>query len=148
LDWRLPLTHHFEISGEGYRGRALGGLGGGVYKDVVAGTDPVSGASVINGLNAIGGWTQAKIRFSQSLETNFSIGLDNGFARDFHSLVLPPTATASQLRARNKMFVANLIYRPKTYIILSPEYRRVWTWPITGAASTVDVFTLSAGYQF
>jgi uncharacterized coiled-coil protein SlyX len=148
LDWRLPLTHHFEISGEGYRGRALGGLGGGVYKDVVAGTDPVSGASVINGLNAIGGWTQAKIRFSQSLETNFSIGLDNGFARDFHSLVLPPTATAPQLRARNKMFVANLIYRPKTYIILSPEYRRVWTWPITGAASTVDVFTLSAGYQF
>ncbi len=138
----------FEISGEGYRGRAIGGLGGGVYKDIVTGTDPISGASVMHGLNAIGGWVQAKSRFGQSLETNLSIGLDDGFARDFHSLILPPAASSSQLRARNKMAVANLIYRPKTYIILSPEYRRIWTWPITGAASTVDVFTLSVGYQF
>jgi uncharacterized coiled-coil protein SlyX len=148
LDWRLPLAHRFEISGEGYRGRALGGLGGGVYKDAVTGTNPVTGANVLHGLNAIGGWAQAKTRFSQSLETNFSIGLDGGFARDFHAVVLPPTATASQLRARNEMAVANIIYRPKTYIILSPEYRRIWTWPIAGTVSTVDVFTLSVGYQF
>jgi len=147
-DWRLPFAHHFEISGEGYRGRSIGGLGGGVYKDVVTGTDPRSGASVLHGLNAIGGWTQFKTRFSSSLESNFSIGQDDGFARDFHALVLSPTATAAQLRARNKMVVGNLIFRPRTYIILSPEYRRIWTWPITGTASTLDIFTLSVGYQF
>jgi uncharacterized coiled-coil protein SlyX len=147
-DWRLPLGHHFEISGEGYRGRSLGGLGGGVYKDVVTGTSPVTGASVLHGLNAIGGWTQFKTRFGSSLETNMSIGLDDGFAKDFHALVLSPTASATQLRARNKMVVGNLIFRPKTYIILSPEYRRIWTWPITGTATTLDVFTLSAGFQF
>ena len=77
-----------------------------------------------------------------------SIGLDDGFAKDFHALVLSPTASATQLRARNKMVVGNLIFRPKTYIILSPEYRRIWTWPITGTATTLDVFTLSAGFQF
>ncbi len=148
LDWRIPFAHSFEVSGEGYRGRALGGLGGGVYKDVVMGTDPVSGLSVAHGLNAIGGWTQFKTRFGQSLETNLAIGLDDGLARDFHALTLSPTATASQLRARNKMVMGNLIFRPKTYIILSPEYRRIWTWSITGPASTADVFTLSAGYQF
>jgi len=147
-DWRLPFAGHFEISGEGYRGRAIGGLGGGLYKDVVTGTDPVTGASVLHGLNAIGGWTQFKTRFSQSLETNLSIGQDDGLARDFHALVLSPAAGAAQLRARNKMVVANLIFRPRTYIILSPEYRRVWTWPISGAATTADVFTLSVGYQF
>ena len=147
-DWRLPLGHHFEISGEGYRGRSIGGLGGGVYKDFVAGTSPITGASVLQGLNAIGGWTQFKTRFSSSLETNFSIGQDNGFAGDFHAVVLSPTAGATQLRARNKMFVANLIFRPKTYIILSPEYRRIWSWPINGAGSSVDVYTLSVGYQF
>ena len=148
VDWRLPLGHHFEISGEGYRGRSLAGLGGGVYKDVITGTDPVTGANVLHGLNAIGGWTQFKTRFSSSLETNLSIGQDGGFARDFHAVVQSPTAAAGQLRARNQMLVGNLIFRPKTYIILSPEYRRIVSWPITGVAGTLNVFTLSAGYQF
>ena len=148
FDFRLPLGAHFQLSGEVYLGRALGGLGGGVYKDVITGTDPVSGANVLHGLNAVGGWTQFKTRFNETLEMNFSVGQDGGFARDFHAVVQSPTASGAQLRARNQMFVANLIFRPKTYIILSPEYRRIWSWPITGQASTLDVFTLSAGYQF
>jgi len=147
-DWRFPITHRFELSGEGYRGRSIGGLGGGVYKDAVTGTDPVTGASVLHPLNAIGGWTQFKSRFGSSLETNVSIGQDDGFARDFHAVVLSPTASAAQLRARNRMVIGNLIFRPKTYIILSPEFRRIWTWPITGPAGTLDVYTISAGYQF
>jgi hypothetical protein len=147
-DFRLPFARHFEISGEAYRGRSIGGLGGGVYKDVVTGTSPATGANVLQPLNAIGGWAQFKTRFSSTLETNISLGLDNGFARDFHAVVLSPTAGVTQLRARNRMLVANLIFRPKSYIILSPEYRRVWSWPINSTASTLDVFTLSAGYQF
>jgi hypothetical protein len=86
--------------------------------------------------------------FGQLLEANASVGLDNGFAGDFHSLVLPYDATATQLRARNRMVVGNVIYRPKTYLIFSPEYRRIWTWPIYGERSTADIFTLSVGYQF
>jgi hypothetical protein len=147
-DWRIPISRRFEISGEGYRGRALGGLGGGTYKDVLYGTDPVTGVSSYRGLNAIGGWTQFKSRFGRSLEANASIGLDDGFAADFHTLVFAPTATAGQLLARNKMVIGNLIFRPKTYLLFSPEYRRIWTWPIYGAASTANIFTLSAGYQF
>lgn len=147
-DLRLPIAHRVELSGEGYRGRSLGGLGGGVYKDVLVGTDPVTGTTEIRGLNAIGGWTQLKARFGGLLEGNASIGLDNGYASDFHAVVLPPAAGASQSRARNRMVVGNLIYRPKTYLILSPEYRRIWTWPISGARSTADIFTMSVGYQF
>ena len=148
FDIRLPFARHFEVSGEGYRGRALGGLGGGVYKNVVIGTKPVLGESVLHGLNAIGGWSQLKTRFSPTLESNLSIGLDDGLARDFHAVTLPPGASATQLRARNKMVIGNLIFKPKTYIILSPEYRRIWTWPISGPANTVDIFTLAVGYQF
>jgi hypothetical protein len=123
-------------------------LGGGVYKSALFGTDPVTGLNTYRGLNAIGGWTQFKARFSQSIEANASIGLDDGFASDFHSIVFPSMPTATQLRARNRMALGNLIFRPKTYLIFSPEYRRIWTWPIRGAASTADIFTLSAGYQF
>jgi hypothetical protein len=147
-DWRVPLGSRFEVSGEGYRGRALGGLGGGVYKDIVSGVDPATGLNSYRGLDAAGGWTQFKARLSQSLEGNASIGVDNGFAGDFHSVVFPPGTSATQLRARNRMAVGNLIFRPKTYLILSPEYRRIWTWPINSARSTADIFTLSAGYQF
>ena len=147
-DWRVPLGARFEVSGEAYRGRALGGLGGGVYKDVLFGIYASTGLNAYRGLNAIGGWAQLKARFTQSLEANASIGLDNGYAKDFHEFIFPPAVTATQLRARNKMVFGNLIFRPKTYLILSPEYRRIWTWPIYGTVNTADIFTLSAGYQF
>jgi len=147
-DWRLPLPKRLELSGEAYRGRSLGSLGGGAYKDVLTGTDPVTGATLIRGLNAIGGWSQLKWRPWQTIETNIAMGQDTGFASDFHALPPPAGASNTQLRARNQMVVGNLIYRPKTYLILSPEYRRIWTWPITGAGSTADIFTLSFGYQF
>jgi uncharacterized coiled-coil protein SlyX len=148
IDWRIPFARYFELSGEGYRGRSIGGLGGGVYKDVVTGTSPVSGLSVLHGLNAIGGWAQWKTRFSEQLETDLAMGLDNGFARDFHAVVQPVGSSATQLRARNRALMANMIYRPKTYIILSPEYRRIWSWPINNSVNTLNVFTLSVGFQF
>ncbi len=147
-DWRVPFGSRIEVSGEAYRGRALGGLGGGAYKDVLSGVYTPTGQNVYRGLNAVGGWTQFKARFNQSLEANASFGLDNAYADDFHYFIFPPTATATQLRARSNMAFANLIFRPKKYLILSPEYRRIWTWPIYGNVSTADIFTLSAGYQF
>jgi hypothetical protein len=147
-DWLLPLSSRFELSGEGYRGRSLGGLGGGVYKDVVIGTSPVTGLPAMQPLNAIGGWTQLKTRFSHMLEANAAIGQDSGFARDFHALVLPTTASSLQLRARNEMIVGNMIFRPKTYFILSPEYRRIMTWPINSPVRIANIFTFSVGYEF
>jgi hypothetical protein len=147
-DWRLPISHVFEFSGEAYRGRAIGGLGGGVYKDVVSGTDPVTGAATFRLLNAAGGWAQAKFHFAQTIEANATFGQDGGFARDFHSLILIPGASNTQLRARNRMATVNMIFSPKTYLILSPEFRRIWTWPISGEGSTANIFTMSFGLRF
>jgi hypothetical protein len=147
-DWLLPISSRFEVSGEGYRGRSLGGLGGGVYKDVVFGTDPVTGLPAMQPLNAIGGWTQLKTRFGPMLEANAAIGQDSGFARNFHAVVLPANASSLQLRARNEMIVGNMIFRPKTYFILSPEYRRIMTWPINSPVRIANIFTFSVGYEF
>src|SRR5271154_1360517 len=109
-DWRIPLGNRIEVSGEAYRGRALGGLGGGAYKDVLFGVYLPTGLNSYRGLNAVGGWTQFKAHFSQSLEANASFGLDNGYADDFHEFVFPPTTNATQLRARNNMVFGNLIF--------------------------------------
>jgi hypothetical protein len=147
-DLKFPISRFFELSGEAYRGRALGGLGGGVYKDIVSGTDPTSGNPTFRLLNDAGGWTQGKIRFTQLFEANAAFGMDNGFSRDFHSLTLPASAGPAQLRARNQMISANIVYTPKTYLIISPEYRRIRTFPINSTASTANIFTLSFGYRF
>lgn len=147
-DWRLPLGHIFELSGEAYRGRALGGLGGGVYKDVVMGTDPLTGLATFRLLNDAGGWTQTKFHLTRTIEANAAFGLDDGFARDFHSLILPVGASGVASRARNQMVFTNLIFTPKTYLILSPEFRRIWTYPINGPGSTANVFTLSLGLRY
>ncbi len=147
-DWRVPMGKVFELAGEAYRGRSIGGLGGGVYKDVVTGNDPVTGLATFRLLNAAGGWTQAKLRFTPTIEANAAIGLDDGFSRDFHSLILVPSTNNTLLRARNRMVTTNLIFSPKTYLILSPEYRRIWTWPINSARSTANIFTLTFGLRF
>jgi hypothetical protein len=147
-DWQVPLGGHFDLRGEAYRGSGLGSLGGGAYKDVLSGTDRTSGLARTIGLNAVGGWSQLKFQWNRSVEINVAYGLDNAFAADFHRLAFSSTAAPLQYYARNSMVVGNLIFRPRTYLIFSPEYRRIMSWEIRGPAYTANIFSMSFGYQF
>jgi hypothetical protein len=147
-DWQVPVLKWFEVTGEAYRGRALGGLGGGLYKDVVEVTNPVTGLPQINGVETVGGWSQVKVRFSATLEANAAFGLDDALSGNFYGLAPSPSPNPLQRYARNSSVMGNIIFRPKTYLILSPEYRHLLTWPYTGPVNVANVFTLSAGYQF
>ena len=51
-DWRIPLMRNLEWSGEAYRGRALGGLGGGIWQSVVYNGDPTLPTSALRPLNS------------------------------------------------------------------------------------------------
>ena len=75
-------------------------------------------------------------------------GQDGGYASDFHQLNMKNSAFYLSESARSQMVVGNVIYRPRTYLILSPEYRRIASWRITGPAVTANIYTLSLGYQF
>jgi hypothetical protein len=147
-DWQIPVSHWVDISGEIYRGRSLGGLGGGLYKDILTGTSPVTGQAVTVGVDTAGGWTQLKLNMNSHLEANAMFGLDDAFASSFRSVVLPSSAGSLTLSARNSSVTGNLILRPRSSLIFSPEYRRISTWRITGAPYIANIFTLSAGYQF
>jgi hypothetical protein len=147
-DWQVPILKWFEVTGEAYRGRAIGGLGGGLYKDVVVVTNPVNGLPKTNGVESVGGWSQLKIRSSGTLEVNAAFGIDDALASNFYGLVSSPGANPLEQYARNSSVMGNIIYRPKTYLIFSPEYRHILTWPYTGPVNIANVFTLSAGYQF
>jgi hypothetical protein len=147
-DWQIPLSRHLQFDGEFYRGRGLGGLGGGTYKDVLTGTDRSTGLSTTIGLNAVGGWGQLKARLFHGAEANFIYGQDGGYASDFRKLDLSASSYALEQSTRNQMTVTNFIYRPRTYLILSPEYRRIGSWKTNGSPATANIFTLSLGYQF
>jgi hypothetical protein len=143
-DWKFPFTRWLELSGELYRGRALGGLGGGTFKDYL--TDPDSGA--IHGLNDEGGWSQLKARMTQSFEANVAIGEDAGFSQQLRYFT-DPTATDAYINlARNRTILANIIYRPKTYLLFSAEYRNIYSWPISGQVNTSQSLGLATGYSF
>lgn len=58
LDYRLPMLARLELSGSFYRGQALGGLGGGGYKDYIYSSDSSNGS--IHPLDNVGGWTQLR----------------------------------------------------------------------------------------
>jgi len=147
-DWQVPLFKRFEITGEAYRGRGLGAFGGGSYKDILTGIDVITGLTRSTGVDAVGGWSQLKLRFGPTMEANAAFGLDNALSSNFDGLILSPATNPLELNARNSSVFGNFIFRPRTYLILSPEYRRVQSWLYTGPAAIANIFTITAGYQF
>jgi len=142
LDAYLPLSHGFEFSGSFYRGQALGGLGGGAYKDFVYGTN----LDYARPLDDVGGWAQLKKRAGLRWEFNGAFGMDNGFASELRRYVLP--ATSYQNQARNQTFTANTIYSPSAYLLFSLEFRHITTAPIAGSTANTNVIGVAAGYKF
>lgn len=147
-DFALRLFPKLSISGELYRGSSLAGLGGGTHKDILTGIDPSTGGQRTIGLNAAGGWAQAKLTWPRDMEFNAAIGEDDGYGRDFRTLVLADSYNPISSLARNQMVTGNFIWRPKTYLILSPEYRRILSSRLSGTSYVANLFTLSAGYSF
>lgn len=145
LDYRLPLGRYVELSGSGYRGQALGGLGGGGYQDYAA---RLSGNNLqFRALEDVGGWSQVRYRATQRLDFNTAFGIDNVFAGQ-----LRPYAVANgsiyQNIARNQTVFSNVIFSPSSYLLFSFEYRHLLTAPVNGAPWTAEVFGLAAGYRF
>jgi len=146
-DWALPLRQWLGLSGEFYRGRALGGLGGGVWNSIVANGDPDLGSTRIAGLNTVGGWSQLKIKAAPKLEFNVAAGTDNPLASD---LRIFPNPSGSELPAlgRNQSLFANSIYRPRSNLILALEYRRLRTYFPNDSKSSADHVNLAIGLAF
>jgi hypothetical protein len=147
VDYRLPLPAHLELTGSAYRGAALGGLGGGAFKDYAFGPDPISNSIYVQPLDDVGGWTQLKQRLTERLEWNAAYGIDNLFAGQ-----LRPFATAAYAPylnlARNRTFFSNVIYSPSAYLLFSLEYRHLQSSPVNSPTSTSNIFGLAAAYKF
>lgn len=147
LDYRLPLPARMELSGNFYRGAALGGLGGGAYKDYVIRPDPDGDGYYFRNLDDIGGWTQWKQRLSQRLEFNEAVGIDNVPAGQLRPYAGAASAVYQNV-ARNRTATGNVIFSPSAYLLFSLEYRRIESSPVNGPSAASDVIGVAAGYKF
>jgi hypothetical protein len=144
VDWRFALAAPLEISGTFYRGRSLGGLGGGAFKDYAA----YDAYTQREGLDDEGGWTQVKWKLSQVLEANAAGGEDNAFTGELRNSDYASEDNAYDNLARNLTVYGNLIYRPDTWLLFSGEYRQIRSSPISGSANVNHIVGFAAGYLF
>ncbi|MBT9332362.1 cell division protein ZapB [Paracidobacterium acidisoli] len=143
-DWRIPLSRIAELSGEFYRGSGIGDLGGGAFKNIVIGYE----GKYAHALDATGGWTQLKARFNPVTEANVFWGEDDADAGELRDGNPMSVTSAYFYLTRNRGVGANLIFRPKSYLVFSGEYRNLRSWYIYGPAQSAGDMTLTMGYLF
>jgi hypothetical protein len=147
LDAKLLLPGRLEFSGNFYRGEALGGLGGGAYKDFGFRVDAYSGEYYFRPLDDVGGWAQLKEKLSERVELNAAVGLDNVFSRELRQYAVPGE-TMYQNLARNRTYTGNVIYSPSAYLLFSLEYRHLESFPVIGPWGRSNIIGIAAGYKF
>jgi hypothetical protein len=148
FDYRIPLPGRAEFSGSGYWGQALGGLGGGAYKDYVYRLNPLSPLGYsFRTLDDFGGWAQWKERASEHLEFNVAFGTDQIPAAQLRPYAGPQTSYYLNL-SRNRTYTGNVIYQPSAYLLFSLEYRHLQSSPVNFYTATGDIIGIATGYRF
>jgi hypothetical protein len=146
-DWDIPLGNRFGLSGEFYRGRALGGLGAAEGRSVLFDGPESNPASDYTGLNTVGGWTQLKFKATEGIEFNAAFGQDNPFARDLHYFNVPLSYGYTSI-AKNQNTMFNVIYRPRSDLLFALEYRHLNTLQTVQGTNVAGTLNISMGVLF
>jgi hypothetical protein len=148
-DWKFPVPQGFELSGQIFVGRSLDGFGGvptiPITSEYYSFGVPV--AANLEQITMFGGWTQLKYKLNSRSEFNAAVGMGGRDSSEMRQLG-DVNSQVSYLSPRNQMFLANYIFRPRSNLLLSPEFRRLRTYPLTGAPAVANQIGLSAGYLF
>lgn len=146
-DWQVPFGSRLSLSGEFYRGRGVGGLGGAVGRSIVYGGNPNYGITPIRGLDSIGGWTQLKFQLTPKIELNGVFAQDNAYAGDVHGFAIDAN-NFSPILGRNRGALGNIVFRPRSDLLLSAELRRLRTFPVYSESSSTNQVNLAVGILF
>jgi hypothetical protein len=146
-DVNLPLGKLFSFSGEFYRGRAVGGLGGGIGQSVLFSGNFTDPTTKVRGLDSIGGWAQLKFKPTAKFEVNAALGDDNPFASEVRRYPATDSYYGESLLRNMSPFV-NFIYQVRSNVLFSLEYRRLRTSQIGSDAQIADYIGGSIGYIF
>ena len=148
LDYRQPLPGGLELSGNFYRGLALGGLGGGAYKDYGVRPDlDEPGRFYVRPLDDAGGWAQLKERAGERLEFNGAYGFDGVPAGEIRRYTGAASGIYQNL-ARTQTYMGNAIFSPSAWLEFSVEYRHLASFSEGAPAAGSHVVGVAAGYKF
>jgi hypothetical protein len=146
-DLDLPLSNKFSLSGKLYRGRGIGGLYGATGRSTLFSGDPALASTQFIGLNSVGGWAQLKYRPRNKLEFNAAFGMDNPYATDLRYFRYVQAYGNAQV-AKNQGSFVNVIYRPRSDLLFSAEYRHLTTYMIDGSGNNASHLNLMMGVLF
>ncbi|MFZ0321852.1 MAG: hypothetical protein WAL56_22195 [Candidatus Sulfotelmatobacter sp.] len=145
--WQIPILRRLSLSGEFYRGRAIGGLGAAIGQTILYGGSPSNPYTSIRGLDSAGGWSQLKFQLTPKLELNGVLAQDNAFASDVRGFATDAN-NFGPILGRNRGALGNLIYRPRSDLLLSAEFRRLRTIPVYDSSSVTNQINLAMGILF
>jgi hypothetical protein len=146
-DWQIPILRRLLLSGEFYRGRAVGGLGAAIGQTILFGGNPAYPTASLRGLDSAGGWSQLKFQLTPKLELNGGYAEDNAFAGDIRGFATDAN-NGGAILGRNRGALGNLVYRPRSDLLLSAEFRRLHTFPVYDSASVTNQVNLAMGILF
>jgi hypothetical protein len=146
-DVTVPLGEFLDFSAEFYRGRAVGGLGGGVGQSILLSGSVYNANTAIHGLDSTGGWLQLKFKPKPNFEVNFAYGEDVPFASELKRFPASALYYGYSI-SRNQSPFVNFIYRMRSDVLFSMEYKRLQTNPLNSNAYIANQVIMSLGYAF
>jgi len=112
LDWSLPISKYFALTGEAYEGRALG-----IFSVASGESVGAVGTRGEHGVFSRGGWAQVQFNFNPKWQVNLAYGIDQSRASEL------PVGN----RDRNQTYIGNLMYKLSSSVTFAWEYRRFLT---------------------
>lgn len=149
-DWQIPIFSRLGLSGEFYRGRGIGGLGGAIGTSIVYGGNPSYGHTPIRGLDTAGGWAQLKFQLTPKIELNGAVSEDDAFTADIRGFATDANngGAMGSILGRNRGALGNIVFRPRSDLLLSAELRRLRTFPVYTGSSMTNQASVSMGILF
>ena len=150
VDWKFPLIAKLQLSGAFFRGKGLDGFGGlplpsvqpQTYQEFLYVTAPI-----LADIPVLGGWSQLKFTLNSRSEFNAAGGVG---ARDAGRLraASGPDPFLVSVPSSNRVFFFNYIFRPRSDLVFSAEYRHFHTSQILGGPNEAEQVGLAAGFLF
>lgn len=149
LDWKFPLLPRTELSGQFFTGKGIDGFGG-------APLSPYPPQSVIfyNAITSrflaetsvMGGWSQLKLKLNARNEFNVAAGTGGRDSTRLRQIIT--YSPGALIPARNQMVFVNYIFKPRSDLLFSTEYRRFRTYEVLGAPDIAGQVGVAFGFLF
>lgn len=149
-DWRFPLIAKLQLSGVFFSGKGLDGFGG-LALPTIQQQDYLHylyfTAPTLASVPEIGGWSQLKFTVNSRNEFNLAGGLGERDAAELRVAAQSDSLLLS-IPPENRVFFFNYIFRPRSDLLFSLEYRRFYTAAISGPQVAAGQVGAAAGFLF